>query len=511
MGPPRRVVRRASASATSRTSSRRPRASPRRTRRWAPSSPRTGSSSRSLAGTTSFMHGLTFGGHPVAAAVALANIDVVRARGHPRQRPRQRAGVPRRCSSRCATSRSSATCAAPGYFQAIELVKDQETRRALHPRRVRAAAARVPAPASCSSAGSSAAPTTAATRSSSSPRRSSPGRSSSTRSSRVAAAGAPGGARRLHVGGAGADGPGALGATSASRCSPGEEDLDAPVRWVHISELADPTPWLTGGELLLTTGMGLDEPDAQREYVRRLSDHGLAGLGFGIGFEHDTVPEAMVEVAAERGSRCSRCPSRRPSSRSPRRPSRGWSTSSTRCCSARSPSRSACSASSWRSAGWTRSPRRWRRRSAAPRCSSVGAASRWPATRSAGRSTTRPSQASAPSCDARARRDQPRGFVPAHGDLAARSLALPVAGARQHRRAAGLARGDQGLGRPGGGRPPGPAPGRDRRGARAAARARRHRDRAPAGRRRARRAHQRRGARPRAGRAASSRSASAGA
>ena len=34
----------------------------------------------------------------------------------------------------------------------------------------------------------------------------------------------------------------------------GEDGADAPVRWVHITELPDPTPWLSGGELLLTTG-----------------------------------------------------------------------------------------------------------------------------------------------------------------------------------------------------------------------------------------------------------------
>jgi purine catabolism regulator len=80
----------------------------------------------------------------------------------------------------------------------------------------------------------------------------------------------------------------------------GEANLDAPVRWVHISELADPTPWLSGGELLLTTGLSLDTPDEQRAYVQRLADHGLAGLGFGVGFGHETVPPALVEAAAER-------------------------------------------------------------------------------------------------------------------------------------------------------------------------------------------------------------------
>jgi purine catabolism regulator len=80
----------------------------------------------------------------------------------------------------------------------------------------------------------------------------------------------------------------------------GEANLDAPVRWVHISELRDPTPWLSGGELLLTTGLALDTPKRQRDFIATLADHGLAGVGLGTGFTHETVPEAMVEAAAER-------------------------------------------------------------------------------------------------------------------------------------------------------------------------------------------------------------------
>lgn len=79
----------------------------------------------------------------------------------------------------------------------------------------------------------------------------------------------------------------------------GEAGLDLPVRWVHISEIVDPTPWLSGGEVLLTTGMQLDDEAGQREFVARLADHQLAGLGFGIGFRHEEVPPAIVEVAAE--------------------------------------------------------------------------------------------------------------------------------------------------------------------------------------------------------------------
>src|SRR5690348_9150357 len=80
----------------------------------------------------------------------------------------------------------------------------------------------------------------------------------------------------------------------------GEAGLHLPVRWVHISELIDPTPWLSGGELLLTTGLQLDTPEQQREFVTRLADHHLAGLGFGTGFGHETVPEAVTEIAEER-------------------------------------------------------------------------------------------------------------------------------------------------------------------------------------------------------------------
>src|SRR5690348_2798245 len=80
----------------------------------------------------------------------------------------------------------------------------------------------------------------------------------------------------------------------------GEAGLHLPVRWVHISELIDPTPWLNGGELLLTTGLQLDTPERQREFVTRLTDHHLAGLGFGIGFGHKSVPEALIEAAAAR-------------------------------------------------------------------------------------------------------------------------------------------------------------------------------------------------------------------
>ena len=81
----------------------------------------------------------------------------------------------------------------------------------------------------------------------------------------------------------------------------GGDAADAPVRWVHISELPDPTPWLSGGELLLTTGIQLGTEERQREFVRLLSGHHLAGLGFGTGFDHEKLPEALLEEAGKLG------------------------------------------------------------------------------------------------------------------------------------------------------------------------------------------------------------------
>ena len=48
------------------------------------------------------------------------------------------------------------------------------------------------------------------------------------------------------------------------------------IRWVHATELVDPTEFLEGGELLLVTGVSLPEDDRQQaEYVTRLAAAGM--------------------------------------------------------------------------------------------------------------------------------------------------------------------------------------------------------------------------------------------
>lgn len=81
----------------------------------------------------------------------------------------------------------------------------------------------------------------------------------------------------------------------------GESRLDTPVRWAHVSELADPVPYLEGGELLLITAMKLDveNEDAMRRYIGRLDGAGVVGLGFAAGVSHEKVPPALLAAARE--------------------------------------------------------------------------------------------------------------------------------------------------------------------------------------------------------------------
>lgn len=80
----------------------------------------------------------------------------------------------------------------------------------------------------------------------------------------------------------------------------GSSGLDRSIRWVHIAELDDPTPWLKGGEVVLTTGMGIgNSPARQKAYVKRLAGAGIAGLGLSVGHNYRKVPKAMLDAAEE--------------------------------------------------------------------------------------------------------------------------------------------------------------------------------------------------------------------
>ncbi|MEU1520362.1 PucR family transcriptional regulator [Streptomyces sp. NPDC005811] len=71
---------------------------------------------------------------------------------------------------------------------------------------------------------------------------------------------------------------------------------------VGTTELDDPTPYLVGGELLLTSGLRLPEDaDGIDTYVRRVVAAGVAALGFGVAPVHAEVPTELVRACDRHG------------------------------------------------------------------------------------------------------------------------------------------------------------------------------------------------------------------
>ena len=219
-----------------------------------------------------------------------------RARGPLRARARQGARVPRDAGVRCATSRSSATCAAPASSRRSSWSRTARPRRPSTTR----------SPSTCCAASSPGAlyhhglicraddrgdPVD-------------PARAAADRRHRAVRRDRAGAAHRADaprasclLGDGDADRPGSRRRDGA-RARRGERAASAPIRWVHVSELADPTPWLSGGELLLSTGMALLDarlaarlrPPARRAPARRAWASASAS-------RTTTLPAALVEEA----------------------------------------------------------------------------------------------------------------------------------------------------------------------------------------------------------------------
>lgn len=72
-------------------------------------------------------------------------------------------------------------------------------------------------------------------------------------------------------------------------------DAGAAVRWVATSELADPTPFLEGGEVLLTTGLDTAGWGAEWDgYVDRLAAAGVVAVGLAVELTHRRAPDELL-------------------------------------------------------------------------------------------------------------------------------------------------------------------------------------------------------------------------
>jgi adenosylmethionine-8-amino-7-oxononanoate aminotransferase len=81
-----------------------------------------------MEGTAMFAHGLTFGGHPVAAAIAMANLDIFEREdlcGHVREKEHEFRGM---LEGLHRDLPIVGDVRGAGYFMALELVKDRDTK-----------------------------------------------------------------------------------------------------------------------------------------------------------------------------------------------------------------------------------------------------------------------------------------------------------------------------------------------------------------------------------------------
>ncbi|PRC41526.1 PucR family transcriptional regulator [Mycobacterium sp. ITM-2017-0098] len=88
---------------------------------------------------------------------------------------------------------------------------------------------------------------------------------------------------------------------------------DRAIAWAHAIELADPTPYLAGGELVMTTGINIGaDVAAQADYVARLAAAGTAALAVDTGTTLTAVPPGVVSAGDQWGIPVLRVPASTP-------------------------------------------------------------------------------------------------------------------------------------------------------------------------------------------------------
>ncbi len=92
-------------------------------------------------------------------------------------------------------------------------------------------------------------------------------------------------------------------AAGGPRVVAGAGRLDTPVRWAHVAEIPEIPTLLRGGELVLTTGIGLPtDPAGRAAFLRALADVPVAGLVVELGRAFvGRLPAAMVTQAEQLG------------------------------------------------------------------------------------------------------------------------------------------------------------------------------------------------------------------
>ncbi|PPA70336.1 PucR family transcriptional regulator [Jeotgalibacillus proteolyticus] len=84
----------------------------------------------------------------------------------------------------------------------------------------------------------------------------------------------------------------------SARVAAGREGLDREVKWSHVLEVQELDSLINGGELILTTGVGLQlDLTAQLTYVKKLIERKVACLCIEIGPYFEEISQEIIDVA----------------------------------------------------------------------------------------------------------------------------------------------------------------------------------------------------------------------
>ncbi len=76
------------------------------------------------------------------------------------------------------------------------------------------------------------------------------------------------------------------------------ERLDEAIRWVHVTDLLDPSPYLRGGELILTNALWFQGPDSSDAFVRALAKSNVRALGVAL-YGGQSLPAGLSQACAD--------------------------------------------------------------------------------------------------------------------------------------------------------------------------------------------------------------------
>ncbi|MEO5853148.1 MAG: helix-turn-helix domain-containing protein [Nocardioides sp.] len=78
-------------------------------------------------------------------------------------------------------------------------------------------------------------------------------------------------------------------------------DVDREIRWVHVTELADASPYLVGDEFVLTAGVWRGRRHSAEGFVQALRSRDVAGIGYGLLEGEERVPVEVRRACDDAG------------------------------------------------------------------------------------------------------------------------------------------------------------------------------------------------------------------